>query len=107
MDIQKALQLLSWDQSTMMPAGGAALRGNQFATLARLAHERFTDDETGRLLDAAAAETASLPDDSNDASIVRVTRIDWEKARRVPTDLRAEMAAAEANGYVTWVAARA
>jgi carboxypeptidase Taq len=106
-DLQKALQLLNWDQSTMMPPGGARVRGAQFATLARVIHERFASDETGRLIDAAAAETASLPDDSNNASLVRVTRIDWDKARRVPVELRAEMAAAEAEGYVTWLSAKA
>ena len=29
--------------------------------------------------------------DSDDASLIRVTRRDWEKQRRVPAELRAEM----------------
>ncbi len=107
MDLQKALQLLSWDQSTMMPPGGSATRGAQFATLARVLHERFAGDETGRLLDAAAAETAAMAADSDEACLVRVVQIDWDKARRVPTELRAGMAEAEANGYGVWVQARA
>src|SRR5262249_59331435 len=59
-DINSAAGLLRWDQTTYMPAGGAAARGRQLATLSRIAHETFTAAETGRLLDAAAKETASL-----------------------------------------------
>jgi carboxypeptidase Taq len=60
-DLNAAASLLRWDQTTYMPPGGAPARGRQLATLSRLAHERFTEAETGRLLDQAARETASLP----------------------------------------------
>ena len=51
-DLNSANALLNWDQSTYMPPGGAAARGRQQATLARLAHEKFTDPAVGRMLDA-------------------------------------------------------
>ena len=47
-----------------------------------------------------------MPYDSDDASLIRVTRRDWEKARRVPADLRAEMTRAAARGHHAWVEAR-
>ncbi|MCH7663666.1 MAG: carboxypeptidase M32, partial [Chloroflexi bacterium] len=42
-DLNSAAALLYWDQSTYMPPGGAAARGRQTATLARLAQEKFID----------------------------------------------------------------
>ena len=86
-DLNNAANLLRWDQTTYMPPGGAAARGRQLATLSRFAHERFVEAETGKLLDAAAKETASLPFDSDEASLVRVSRRAWEQAVRIPGSL--------------------
>ena len=67
----------------------------------------FVSAETGRLLDAAAAELNGADQDSDDASLVRVARRHWEKARRVPTELAAELARAGSLGQEAWVEARA
>src|SRR5262249_19549323 len=40
-------------------------------------------------------------------SLIRVTRRDWEKARKVPSELRAEMSRASALAIPVWVDARA
>ena len=74
-----------------MPPAGAEPRAEQVATLARIRHERLVSDELGRLLDAAGGRGRGMPYDSDEASLVRVARRGWEKARRVPPDLRAEM----------------
>ena len=50
-DLKSAGAILSWDQATCMPSGGAVARARQRATLSRLAHQRATDIELGRLLD--------------------------------------------------------
>ena len=42
--------VLSWDEQTYMPAGGADHRGAQMALLAGLHHERATDPRVGELL---------------------------------------------------------
>ena len=39
-----------------MPARGSDSRAEALATLARIGHEMFVDDETGRLLEGAASE---------------------------------------------------
>ena len=49
-NLHNAAAVLSWDQETYMPPGGAAARAEQLATLDRLAHEMFTTDEVGELL---------------------------------------------------------
>src|SRR5262245_25242562 len=86
-DVGKAAAVLGWDQRVTMPSGGGEARAEALATLGRIAHERFVDAETGRLLDAGAPIEEEQPFDSDDASLVRVTRRDWEKARRVPAEL--------------------
>ena len=73
-DLSSAGAVLGWDQATYMPAGGATARARQGATLSRLAHEKFTDPELGRLLDELQSHAAGLPADSDEACIIRVTR---------------------------------
>jgi carboxypeptidase Taq len=106
-DVQRALAVLFWDQRVMMPPLGSAARSEAIATLGRIAQERFVDDEVGRLLERLRPYEESLEYDSDDASLIRVARRDWEKARRVPTDLRAEMVRANSQGHLVWVEARA
>ena len=105
-DLNRASAVLGWDQETNMPSGGVQDRAAQLTTLDRLAHIRFTSDEVGKLLDGAAGETAKLPYDSDEASLVRVTRRDYEQARKVPASLVAEMSTASSEGRPYWVKAR-
>ncbi|HJU46485.1 MAG TPA: carboxypeptidase M32 [Gaiellaceae bacterium] len=105
-DLGKAAGVLGWDQRVTMPPAGAPTRADQLATLSRLRHDRFVDDEIGRLLDRLRPLEESEPYASDDASLIRVTRRDWEKARRVPTELAEEMTRAAALGQPAWVEAR-
>jgi carboxypeptidase Taq len=105
-DLNGAASLLRWDQSTYMPPGGSAARGRQTATLSRLAHEKFTDAAVGRLLDQLERETASLPADSDEASLVRVTRRLYEQSVRIPASLVSEFNEHGAAIYQAWTVAR-
>ena len=106
-DLHNATQLLEWDQQTMMPARGADGRAEALATMHRVSHEKFVSAETGRLLDGAQTALNGASPESDDASLVRVTRRRWEKARRVPTELAADQARAGSLGQEAWVKARA
>jgi len=106
-DLTKTFFLLAWDQQVKMPPGGGAVRAEQRATLERLAHERLSSDEVGRLLDRLEGWAESQPYDSDEASLVRFTRHEWEKARRVPSELRAEMSRAAGLALPVWAEARA
>ena len=101
-DLGRARALLAWDERTKMPPAGAEARAEQLATLARIRHQRLVSDELGRLLDQAAAETNRLPYESQEASLVRVARREWEKARRVPAELRAEITRASSLAEHAW-----
>ena len=106
-DLYRTMGVLGWDQKVTMPPGGHPARAEALATIGRIAHERFTDDEIGRLLERLRPLEESLDYDSDEASIIRVTRRDWEKQRRVPTELRTEMVRAAALGNQVWIEARA
>ena len=105
-DLRNTQQLLEWDHQTMMPPKGSTTRAEALGTLERITHELFVSEETGRLLEQAAAELDGASPDSDDARIVEVTRRRWEKARRVPTELAAEISRAAAVGHHAWVEAR-
>jgi carboxypeptidase Taq len=106
-DLGRARALLAWDERTQMPPRGATARAEQLATLTRIRHQRLASDELGRTLDAAEAEVAGVAPDAFDAALVRVGKRDWAKARRVPADLRAEIARETSLAESTWERARA
>jgi len=105
-DLRRMLLLLGWDQRVAMPSRGADARANALATLGRISHKRFVDDEIGRLLEKLRPFEESLEYDSDDASLIRVVRRDWEKARREPAELRGERLRAASLAQGVWVEAR-
>jgi carboxypeptidase Taq len=105
-DLESVGALLSWDQATYMPEGGAGARGRQQALIGRLAHEHQIDPELGRLLDQAEKEASNLEYDSDDASLLRVVRRDYERATHVPSQHLAAFYQHSADAYETWRRAR-
>jgi len=105
-DLDMISAVLGWDQATYMPAGGAEARGRQSALLTRLSMERSVDPEIGRLLDALRPYEESLPFDSDEASIIRVARRDYERLVKVPPAFMAELTEHGSRGYMTWAEAR-
>src|SRR5581483_3938112 len=98
-DLHRAAAILEWDQQAYMPPGGARPRAAQLATLARIAHEQFTSDRMGYLLDSLEKELGDQPYDDDNLSIVRVLRRDYNKAVRLPAAFVSELA--EARGLAT------
>jgi carboxypeptidase Taq len=105
-DVRRAQEVLFWDQTVMMPPGGGPVRGAQLSTLDKIAHSTFVADETGKLLEELRPYEESLDYDSDEASLIRTTRRDWKKARRVPAELAAEMVRAAAEAHDVWAKAR-
>jgi carboxypeptidase Taq len=105
-DLTKAATLLLWDQRVMMPPGGAAARAEALGTVSRLAQERFTDGEVDSLLEELRGLEESSDYDSFEASLIRTTRREHEKAVRVSPELVGEMRRASALGLSAWGAAK-
>ena len=106
-DLRNASAVLGWDQQVNMPPGGAEARGNQLATLGKLAQIKFTSDEVGKLLDELKVEYAGAdPGSDDDAALVRVTARDYDKAVRVPPEFVAESAIVTTKAHEAWMEAR-
>ena len=105
-DLRRIENALVWDMTVFMPPGGAPTRAAQLATLEEIVHAHTVDDRLGELYEELEPYAASLPHDSDDASLIRVGLRDWERARRVPSELAVEFAKVAAESYDAWVTAR-
>ena len=103
-DIGYAASVLSWDQQVNMPPAGNDARGQQLATLSKIAQEKFITDEVGRLIEDLTQELNGA--DTDDAALVRVAARNYEKARRVPPSFIAEQAIVTSKAFEAWMEAR-
>lgn len=106
-DLQKAMAVLSWDRETNMPPKGARARIDQMTTLRQLAHKLFVADEMGNLIEKAASETADLPYDSNEASLIRYLQRQYADERKLTTDYVKRASEVSGQARQAWVKARA
>jgi len=89
-----------------MPKGGIEVRAETTGALTRMAHELLTSPELGELLDKLEREIKELPYESDKASLVRVTRRQYDNAVKLPTKLVEELEKATALGQDAWERAR-
>lgn len=102
--INGALAVLGWDQSTMMPEGGAKARAEQVATLSVLRHEWITDPRLGEQLEQAAADAKAL-DDWQRANLREMQR-QWRHATALNPRLVEARAKASMACELVWRKAR-
>jgi carboxypeptidase Taq len=105
-DLVKLGGLAGWDQQAMMPPAGAAVRAELLTTVSKVVHERLVSEQLGELLEELAPYEQSLDYDSDEASLIRVTRRDRDKEVKVPAELREAQARAAAEAFTVWVEAR-
>lgn len=105
-DLGSIQAVLSWDQATYMPPGGAAARGRQMAVLGQLSHQKATDPEIGQLLEDLQPYIADLPDDSDEARLVQVAQRTYERTTKIPNELIGKLIANGAAAYDAWTTAR-
>ena len=106
-DIGRAASVLDWDQQVNMPPMGGEARGQQLATLGKIAQEKFTSDEVGRLIEEVKQEFAGADPASDEASMIRVAARNYDKSKRVPPAFVAEQAIVSSKAFEAWVEARA
>jgi len=100
--LNSAAAIMSWDQQTYMPRGGAAARAEHLGILTRMLHEQFTSDETGKLIESSAKSA-----EGDDAAMVRRVKRDFDLATKIPSDLVAEKSRLSTLAHEKWVHARA
>ncbi|MAT40928.1 MAG: carboxypeptidase [Anaerolineaceae bacterium] len=98
--------VLSWDQNTYMPTGGAAGRGEQQAILGKIAHEMATSDELGKLLDELKPYAEQLDPDSDDSRLIKVSAKDYDRTKRIPQEFVIEQSRVTTLSYSAWAEAR-
>lgn len=103
-DVNSALALLHWDNEVNGAKKGAALRGQQIATLAGLAHEYATDPQLGTLLHQLQQQTAQL--DDQQAANVALSLKEYNRSAKLPTSFVRAFANAKTKAYQAWIAAR-
>lgn len=99
-DLSGLLGLATWDQQTYMPRRADGARAEQLATLQGLYHERLVDPRLGEWL------ATSLPDDADSKAMIRVLKLERDRAVKLPSRLVKELAAAQSQGLSAWQAAR-
>ncbi len=102
--IEEAIGVLNWDSATMMPAGGAATRAEQLATLSLLAHQQLTAAEIGDLL--AEAESAGEALDPWQRGNLREMRRRRSNATAVPGELVEAISRVSSECETVWRKAR-
>lgn len=97
---------LYYDQNTVMPADGAAWRGEQLALLAAQLHERQSSGEYADLVAAAEAELAADAPPQRQRNL-QLLRLELERQRCLDPALVTALAKAQSRGNAVWQEARA
>ena len=100
----EAQAMLGWDASAVMPTGGAAARGEQFAVLASLSHGLSTAPD---IADDLAEAEANPPENAWDAENLRLLRAGHTRATALPADLVEAFARVSNECDQIWRTARA
>ena len=106
-DVLNATSVLTWDSRTMMPPGGAETRGQQIATLTRVARDLLLSPETETALEAAEKVVESFGQDSVEGRMVAQVRQAFDHHSRVPASLIQQRAALRTVAQAAWIDARA
>ena len=104
--INSCAAVLGWDHQTYMPPKGGALRGEQMAFLAALAHRKATDPKVGELLGAVESSDLVKDPESDAAANARELRRTYDRATKIPQSLVEELARVTTEAQQVWEQAR-
>ncbi len=102
--IESTLSLLGWDEQVNLPPASAEHRAGQSAFLADLHHREFTRPEVGEWLTALEADVSALSGEQQ--TVVRWTRRDYDRARKLPSKFVVEKTEHHSRSYHAWATAR-
>lgn len=102
-DIKYATAVLQWDQETYLPLKGNTIRGQQIATLSELAHQEFTDEQTGTLLHKMADKNDL---DEKQQKNVELSLYDYHKSKKLPGKFVRLLSETVTRSFHAWVKAR-
>ncbi len=97
--LEKTLALLSWDQETYMPEGGARVRSEEISLFVKFWHEKMCDPFWDEVL-SSFSEREDLSSDQK--RILEVFKRDRDKEVKIPTDLATALATAVSEAFGAW-----
>ncbi len=102
--------LLNWDQETNMPAAAAAGRAEQISLIQGMLHDRITDPEIEKVLEASGADDSSPGGDSSfsdqERGLVRQYFRQYSRQKKLPRQLVQDLASVTSLAQQSWVKAR-
>ena len=105
--LQSTYGLLGWDQQVMMPKGAAPFRAETMAYIGTELHKKFIQLDEGGVLSSLekAARKNELTD--QDRRMVEELSHDFQKEKKIPTDLVTELEALRSKSQHAWEQAKA
>ncbi|WP_462222025.1 carboxypeptidase M32 [Ferruginibacter sp.] len=102
-DVKYASAVLQWDQETYLPLKGNEFRGRQIATLTEIAHQQFTNEKNGALLNELMSK-----DDLSDKEKrnVQLSLEDFNKANKFTSHFVRQMSETVNKSFHAWIQAR-
>ena len=105
--LQSAEGIIHWDMETMMPPRAVEQRSQQLALLSRIKHKMSTSRETGKLLNAIAANPQYDELNEVEKRNVYLTKKNYDEQTALPEKLVSEIAKQQAITVNTWKKAKA
>lgn len=102
-DVRHANAILQWDQETYLPKKGSDLRGQQISTLSELAHQLFSEEELGNILNELLQKDDLDPFQKRN---VELTLEDYSKNKKYTSQFVRELSKQVNQTFYSWIEAR-
>jgi carboxypeptidase Taq len=102
-DVKYASAVLQWDQETYLPPKGNTIRGRQIATLSEMAHQQFTDEKIGAMLNELVTKDGLTATQKRN---VQLSLEDHVKANKFTSDFVRTMSETTNKSFHAWIQAR-
>lgn len=98
-DINSASSVLNWDQEVNLPPNAAKIRSKQLATLSGLAHEQFTSNEMGDLLEDLSAKNGLS---ERERANINEAQKSYLKYKKKPNAFVVKLSESVSKAYFAW-----
>ncbi len=102
-DIRFANAVLQWDQETYLPSKGAGLRGQQIATLSEMAHQLFSEEKLGAILNELKGRDALSAEEKRN---IELSLEDYNKNKKYSSSFVRQLSEQVNKTFHAWLEAR-
>ncbi|MER3498905.1 MAG: carboxypeptidase [Chitinophagaceae bacterium] len=102
-DVKFSSAVLQWDQETYLPPKAASIRGQQLATLSEIAHQLFSNEKLGQLLNQLV-EKNDLSE--NEKRNIELTLEDYNKNKKYSSAFVRKLTEQINRSFHAWIESR-